>query len=504
MMTKRYAVLWFPFLLTDWYTKHHPPLADKPFVFALPVRGSMRVSAVNPLAAQLGVVPNMVMADARAAIPQLEVIPDKPLRKEKLLKGIGLWCMRYAPIVSVDTAGFLILESTGCPHLWGGEKMYLQEIHHQLKRRGYDLRISMAPTIGAAWAIARYGQKREQVVIIPEGAQQQALSDLPIACLRLEIEVLERLNKLGFRTVGSVMKVSPSVWKKRFGENLVRRMAQALGKEEELITPLKPVPPYLERLPCLEPVKTAKGIEMAIEKLLEILCKRLTGEGKGLRKAKLSCHRVDGKITYITIATNRATAHVTHLLGLLKQKIPTIAPGWGIELFILEALVVEDAKPVQELLWSNEGRLDHDTLAELLDRFKGRDVTCSICRFLPEEHYWPERSIRRAASLSEKRTMAWRTDRPRPTRLLSPPHPIEVSAPIPDYPPMLFRYQGEVHLIKKADGPERIERAWWIEEGEHRDYYYVEDEEGRRYWLFRLGHYQGDRSPNWYIHGFFA
>ncbi|HLT87743.1 MAG TPA: DNA polymerase Y family protein [Sphingobacterium sp.] len=500
-MAKRYAVLWFPFLLTDWYTKHNPELGDMPFVFAMPMRGRMCVSAINPLAAQLGVVSNMAVADARAAIPKLTVLQDKPQRKEKLLKAMGLWCMRYTPMVSVDTADFLTLDITGCAHLWGGEEAYLQEIHLQLKQKGYEVRIGIASTIGAAWAIARYGQHG---TIIPEDTQQQALSMMPIACLRLESNLLERLKKLGFRTVASVMQIPPQVLKRRFGEDLTKRVAQALGKKEEFIIPLKPVIPYAERLPCLEPIKTAKGIEIAIEKLLDMLCKRLMGEGKGLRNAKLSCYRVDGKVKSIEIGTNRPSAHAKHLLSLFKEKIPTIAPGWGIEVFVLEAPKVEDAIAAQELLWNGEGSLDNDALAELLDRFKGRDGTCCINRFLPDEHYWPERSIRLAVSLTEKRTTAWRMDRPRPTRLLNPPHPIEVSAPIPDYPPMLFRYKGEVHLIKKADGPERIECEWWIEQGEHRDYYYVEDDQGRRYWLFRLGHYQGDRSANWYLHGFFA
>jgi protein ImuB len=95
-------------------------------------------------------------------------------------------------------------------------------------------------------------------------------------------------------------------------------------------------------------------------------------------------------------------------------------------------------------------------------------------------------------------------DRPRPLHLLHIPEPIEVTAPIPDYPPMNFRYKNRLHKIKKADGPERIEPEWWISDGRHRDYYAVEDEEGGRYWIFRAGHYARDRSPNWFIHGFFA
>ena len=69
---------------------------------------------------------------------------------------------------------------------------------------------------------------------------------------------------------------------------------------------------------------------------------------------------------------------------------------------------------------------------------------------------------------------------------------------------MAFIYQGKMHRIVKADGPERIEREWWLDTGEHRDYYYVEDENGQRYWLFRLGHYNTALNDKWFIHGFFA
>src|SRR5690606_32829983 len=181
-------------------------------------------------------------------------LQDKPQRKEKLLKAMGLWCMRYTPMVSVDTADFLTLDITGCAHLWGGEETYLQEIHLQLKQKGYEVRIGIASTIGAAWAIARYGRPG---TIVPKDGQEKILSLLPIASLRLESSLVEKLLKLGFRTVGNVIGMPNQVLKRRFGNEFVQRLAQAMGKEEEFMNPLKPVLPYTERLPCLEPIKTA-------------------------------------------------------------------------------------------------------------------------------------------------------------------------------------------------------------------------------------------------------
>ena len=146
--------------------------------------------------------------------------------------------------------------------------------------------------------------------------------------------------------------------------------------------------------------------------------------------------------------------------------------------------------------------LRDERISELLDRLSNKIGAAAIHRYLPNEHYWPERSVKAAASLDEEATTTWKVDRPRPLQLLARPETIEVMAPIPDYPPMNFRYKGKLHTIIKADGPERIEQEWWIEEGQHRDYYYVEDEEGCRYWLFRLGHY--DESYKWFVHGVFV
>jgi protein ImuB len=285
--------------------------------------------------------------------------------------------------------------------------------------------------------------------------------------------------------------------------DIITRINQALGLEEEMIQPVYPVEPFQERLPCLEPIVTATGIEIALQRLLESLCKRLKQEGKGIRTASLKCYRIDGKIEEISIGTIRASHHVEHLFRLFELKIASIEPALGIELFILHTTKVEDHLPLQEKIWNSEAGLHDERIAELLDRLSNKIGASSIHRYLPDEHYWPERSVKNVLSLDETTTTQWKVDRPRPLQLLARPEYIEVTAPIPDYPPMNFRYKGKLHTIKKADGPERIEQEWWIEQGQHRDYYYVEDEEGCRYWLFRLGHYD-DENYKWFVHGFFV
>lgn len=499
-MTKRFVMIWFRYLRTDWFTRRQSMLHSIPFVLASPDHGRMVVTAANTVAQSQGIHVGMVVADARVIIPSLEILDDRPELSNKILKALAEWCIRYTPFVAIDPPDGLILDATGCAHLWGDEKLYLEAIVTRLKALGYHVRAGMADTIGAAWGIAHY-EKRN--LIVESNHQSIALLSLPPESLRLDHETVERLHMLGLTKVGNIVTMQRSALRRRFGHDILERLDQALGNIEEIVQPVQPVEPYQERLPSLEPIITAAGIEIALEKLLETLCTRLQQEQKGLRIAIFKCYRIDGKIEKIEIGTNRPSYNKCHLFKLFQLKIETIEPGQGIEIFILEAQKVEPVSPLQEKLWQTTDGLENIHLLELLDRFSGKFGTNSIHRFLPNEHYWPERSVKQALSIDEKLTTEWKIDRPRPIQLLAIPQHIEVTAPVPDYPPMNFRYRGKLHKIIKADGPERIEQEWWLQQGQHRDYYYVEDEEGKRYWLFRSGHYS-DKSYQWFIHGFFA
>jgi protein ImuB len=97
----------------------------------------------------------------------------------------------------------------------------------------------------------------------------------------------------------------------------------------------------------------------------------------------------------------------------------------------------------------------------------------------------------------------------RPIRLFEPPEPVEAFWLLPDDPPFRFTWRRRGHRVMRADGPERIAEEWWRPEGSAaidaiRDYYRVEDEEGRRFWLFRAGLHGGDRKPRWFVHGVFS
>jgi len=498
-MPKRYLYIWFRHLATNRLAKIQPDLRGKPFLLYAPENGRMVVKASSNLLEKEGIVAGMVVADVRAIFPSVEVFPADLAAEEKLLGALAEWSIRYAPIVAVDPPDGLILDISGCAHLWGGELPYLKNITARFARGGYDVCVAIADTIGAAWAMARYSKNGS---IIESGRQAEALLSLPPAALRMDSSTLQRMEKLGFRQIGQFIDNLRLNLRRRFGDVLLNRLGQALGTVPESLHPVQPTPVYLERLPCLEPICTATGIEIAMKRLLETLCERFSREGKGMRTGIFKGYRIDGETVQISIGTNRASRNAAHLFKLFELKIPEIEPALGIELFTLEAVLVEDVSETQEALWSTANH-DRTAISELLDNIAGKVGMQTIHRYLPQEYHWPEHSVKEVTSLDEQPETEWRTDRPRPIHLLPLPEPIEVMVVLPDYPPMHFLYKGEIIRVACADGPERIEQEWWLQNGPPRDYYRVEDESGARYWLFRLGFY-GNGKPQWFLHGYFV
>jgi protein ImuB len=500
-MGQRFLSLWFRHLLTDDAARRRPALLTVPFVLAAPERGRMVVTAANRLAQVQGIQSGMVVADARVLLPGLEVLDDHPERAGQLLRAMALWCIRFTPVAAIDLPDGLILDISGCAQLWGGERPYLAQLVTTLRGRGYDVRDAIADTIGAARAVARYGGTS---TIIEAGCTVDALLPLPVTALRLDQAVTNRLARLGLFKVRDIASMARQALRSRFGNDLLLRLDQAFGREMEVIEPVVPVVPYIERLPCLEPIATATGIGIALTRLLEALCHRLQQDGKGLRAAVFKGYRLDGKIVQAGIGTHRATHHVPHLFKLFEDKIAMLEPDLGIDLFTLEAPTVDDVAARQPSIWSGATGLQNPRLAELVDRVANRFGEGCIHRYVPAEHYWPERAFVPATSFDDQALTAWALNRPRPIHILAAPERIEVAAPIPDYPPMHFRHQGQLRKMVRAEGPERIEPEWWIDGAQHRDYYAVEDEAGVRYWIFRSGPYTGLQTFSWFLHGYFA
>lgn len=510
-LSRRILAAWLPWWPVERLARHHPGVSVGPFITVGDSNGPLIVAAANPCAAQAGLAPGMSLADARAIVPGVTVCPADPAADALALERLARWADRFTPRVMPDGVDTLFLDITGCTRLFGGEKALTESLRAALEGFGLTVRLALADTPGAAWALAHYGA--EDPAVVPAGAKpseiKHALARLPVAALRLSADAADALGSFGLHRICTLSAIESAELIRRFGMEPVRRLQQALGQVDEPIRPLRPRPPREVRRAFAEPISTAADIRAAVDGLLDDLCPVLSRSGEGVRRLRLVCRRVDGDRQALTVGTSRPLRRRKSLMGLFAEKLEQIEPGFGIDEIVLASDVVETIDEVQTD-WFGEAAGGYrmvEELAELLDRLGNRFGFSRIGRPMPHESWLPERAVRDCGHLAAPAPPSpaaggWPQDRDRPLRILSPPEPVEAGDSAT--PLARFRIRGRSHQVIAARGPERLECEWWRENAPRRDYYIVEDEAGRRYWLFHEAPGDPASPPRWSLHGIFA
>lgn len=500
---RRILNIWFPWLVSERLVRREPQLAKQVLAAIEERRGRLTLAAVNRRAFHGGLRPGMALADARAVQPTLQTRFVNGAADRAALVRLANWATRYTPWAGLAEGDGLFLDISGCAHLFGGEAALAQDLVARLKGFGLTSLTAIADTPGAAWAACRTRQQ-EVDVMPPFGSltdAMTALKDFPLPALRLSHDTLDSLTSFGLRTFGALYVLERRSLTERFAAEPVQRLDQALGVVDEPISPVAPVPAHEARVACLEPLLTREGIEAGLRTLLEELCRGLGQSGEGARQLTLACHRMDGTTARIRVGTSRPSRWVDPMFRLFLEKLDEVDPGFGVEVMAVSATRTETLKPAQESWQAKSG--GGPGLAELVDRLGNRFGFGRIARPAPYRSWLPERAVEDAAPFAEAGG-EWPAGRERPLRLLPVPEPVEALALVPDDPPMQFTRHGRPYRVKAADGPERLEGEWWLKDEPPRDYYQVEDEEGRRYWLYRQGLYGSGETPRWFLHGVFA
>jgi protein ImuB len=481
-----------------------------PFALLETVRAVRRLTAVSGEAAGLGLHPGQKATDAMALVPELITAEAEPEADAAALTALADWCVRFSPAVAADAPDGLFLDVTGVDHLWDGEAQMLGDFRSRLAANGLPFRCAIADTPGAAWALAHFG---EDGTIAPPGGQAALLAPLPPAAMRLETETWAQIERLGLRQVGQLMAIPRAPFARRFGRAALARLDQALGREKEALTFRRPPTPWFARLAFAEPISAPEDMARVTLDVAVKLCARLETEGQGARRFEVAFHRVDGKALPLSIGLSLPGRDAARIAKLFAPKLETVDPGFGIEVVTLTAQDVEPISGRQTRLDSGREATVEEGLAPLVDRLVNRLGEDRVWRAVPVESHVPELAVGRARPLAApSQARPWDRATPRPTRLFRRPEPVEaVMALTPDDPPTQFRWRGQLHRVRRAEGPERIGEEWWkgviedVRVGHIRDYYRVEDDAGARFWLFRAGLYgEPDTPPKWWMHGLFG
>lgn len=469
--------------------------------------------------------------------PAIEIVEAEDEADRRLLEALADWCDRYTPLVALDGDDGLFLDITGCSHLFGGERAMLDDVLARFFHQGFEARGALASTPGAAWAGARFGGNRP---IVPAGEETGLIASLPLAALRLDAPVCAGLESVGLRVAGALLSAPRAPLARRFGRTVALRLDQALGHVEEPVSPRLPIPMLMVERHFFEPIGLLEDIEALVMIMARQLKSDLERRGQGAERLQLQLFRVDGAVTRVNVAASRPLRDPQLIYRLFRERLTASAnldAGFGFDLVRLAVLSAAHFEEEQAGLDAAAISIDGD-VALFADRVRMRLGERAVTRPVMVESHLPERAAPMAAfagwrrpAASASRAVDRRPVSSRPIRLFDRPESIEITAAeIPEGAPSHFRWRHVSYRVAAAEGPERIAPEWWrmtmphVDEvdpekrkkaeqeaiaaqtaGATRDYFRVEDEAGRRYWLYRQGYYGNPgAAPRWFMHGLFA
>ncbi|GAA0574522.1 DNA polymerase Y family protein [Rhizomicrobium electricum] len=456
----------------------------------------MRLTAVDRRAADLGLAPGMALASARAMVPAVKVMAANAPADLRLLEKIADWCDSFTPLVALDAPCGLLLDVTGASHLFDGEQAMLDRLRRALKKQGFAVAGALAGTALAARALARY----RDGTVVPPGRDSEAVSTLPVEALDLDPVTVHAFRRAGLKTVGQVAGRRRAELTARFGSGMVFALDTALGRADLPISPRLPLPDYRAERRFAEPVTDEKTMLATLNLLAGRLGKNLEERGEGARALQAVFFRADGSIRRLAVQTGAPTREPALIERLFREKLDALAdpldPGFGFDLIRLEADRTEPCRDEAAALGSET--VPQKEIRALVDRLTARFGAHRVLSFEPRDTHIPENAFAAVpAQYARAGRLGWEKMRSageapcRPLRLLAP-------EPVSLIGGEAFRWRHVTHRIRKLEGPERIAMEWWRDAAPDRDYYRAEDENGRRFWLYR------EQGLHWFLHGVFA
>jgi protein ImuB len=410
---------------------------QSPLVTARMEKSAQRIAAQNDAAARLGLAVGMTIADARARHPGLAVAEHDPAADHALLERVADACDRFTPLVALDPPDGIVLDITGCAHLFGGEAALARALAARLTAAGLSVRIAVADTPACAFAVARCGPRDSvfvipdeaasaaaiwnpaprrdtvnasgfrvrglspaprndrAVFIVPPGRQDVALASLPLAALRLDAATVAALATVGLKRIADVTALPRATLAARF-DGLLDRLDQARGDADEPIMPRLPTPAFVVEQRFAEPVMLERDVLGTIARLGEKLGRVLETHGDGARTLEATLFRTDGQVVRIGVRTGAPVREAERIARLFADRLAVgepCDPGFGFDLVRLSALVVERCDPVQAEL-DAQGAADHAAeLAHLVDRLGARFGARRITRQIAQDTHVPEFAV---------------------------------------------------------------------------------------------------------------
>lgn len=544
---RRYLSIYFPEWHIDSTRKRSKGLAlPEPLVLTGTIRGQEVVRRCSDSAKRSGIEEELSLALAKALNPAISAQPFEPEQDFKLLYKLAVWSLRFTPLVAIDkeliaayksgslahapeSFNGLMLDISGTERLHGSELLLAQKLILKLRKAKFIAQIGIASTVGAAWALARFGEYAAtevvqvmkggvgqiEVAIAPKsyGSLRATLEFLPIYSLRLSEVICEQLAEHGICSVGELLAFPRKKLLTRFGNALIRRIDQALGHGEEALHLIHPSTHIVAERNFDVPISRLPAVQSVVLSLLAEVFQKLATRDKRASTFILTIQGQDPRqpleqaafLIRKVFSLQNATENLKHIGTVMQPLLDSLVLPEGIISIAIAVRGCEQRSREQTSVFENSAiSISKQEQGEFMNSLALGVGDASIHRLRFQQSYLPERSfelypVHKEKDIEVALPCALQRSFACPPHLLDTPQQISAISLLPDSPPTQITWRGDRYRIEKGIGPERIGAEWWQEKisGVHeREYFRVQDHTGRWLWVFRTAPQQ-----EWFVHG---
>ena len=308
-------------------------------------RGQL-VSACNRAAWDRGVRSRMPLVEAAVLLGRRNecyFLPADEAADLAALARLAEHCEQFSPLVGWQTIGqpdqttvpassdgiavphCLFLDVTGIGVLFSGEQMLARAVSDKFAQLGYTVRLAIAGTIGAAWALAVHDSEPpatgEACVILPAGQEESALRSLSLSALRLPQHSIDLLGQLGIAQLEQLWKLPRASLAARFGDLLPLRLDQLLGAAPETIVAHRPPPAFVAERVLEYPAERRELVERVVGELIEGIAWDLAQRRQGAVRLLCRLDCAPGRTVRLVVGLFRPSADPRHLWELARLQL---------------------------------------------------------------------------------------------------------------------------------------------------------------------------------------
>ncbi|MGA9572746.1 MAG: DNA polymerase Y family protein [Lysobacterales bacterium] len=470
----QWLALHFPHLALDQHDRGlGPDNRAVPRAISDTLNGRQCIIDLNPAAEHAGIRTGMPVGAALSRAESLQLSVRDQRAEHAGLKRIASWCYQYSSQVCIDTQrNSLLLELVASQRLFGPAETLAERIHTELERLGFCAVGGIAPTPEAAHLAARHGL----LIGTPSGISK-SIGALGIDSLHLKAAEIQALQKMGFRTVGEVLRLPRKALARRMGLTVSDYLDRLLGHRPDPCKTFRPPEGFSAGID-LPDTEHAQGLVFPLKRLVHELCGVLRAHDRGIQVLQVRLQLDEGAES-LRLTLHQATRSETHLMLLLRERLERLQLPRPVRHIRLQALHFLPCEVVQADLLGDKDRGAKDNGLHVIERLRARLGEESVKGIKGLQDHRPEYSW----SLRELDEPApYSAQAGRPVWLLPRPLPCRIDN------------------YRILTGPERIESGWWDGGDCRRDYFIVRDSRGSKLWAF----HEYKPSPGWYLHGLFA